>query len=154
MASILEMIQSVLGMLHTFIRFIPLGIYSFAYLSAAIFKDTKGDAYLTVDWNYKNEKKRPYVKYKHDDHVNIMGESSCSSCHVLNKEEGYMASFKEYNSTNWVNNFNPIKKKTCTQCHSEDQIDMECQACHLYHLKPSFKKDMQALKAEPIPITP
>ena len=42
MASILEMIQSVLGMLHTFIRFIPLGIYSFAYLSAAIFKDTKG----------------------------------------------------------------------------------------------------------------
>ena len=117
-------------------------------------KDTKGDSYLAVDWNYKNAKKRPYVKYKHDDHVNIMGESSCSSCHVLNKEEGYMASFKEYNSTNWVNNFNPIKKKTCTQCHSEDQIDMECQACHLYHLKPSFKKNMLAVKADPIPITP
>ena len=29
-------------MLHTFVRFIPLGIYSFAYLSAALFKDTKG----------------------------------------------------------------------------------------------------------------
>ena len=42
MASILEMIESLMGMLHTFIRFIPLGIYSFAYLNAAIFKDTKG----------------------------------------------------------------------------------------------------------------
>ena len=42
MAGILDIMQTLLGMLHTFVRFIPLGIYSFAYLSAAIFKDTKG----------------------------------------------------------------------------------------------------------------
>lgn len=42
MAGILDLIQTLLGMLHTFVRFIPLGIYSFAYLSAALFKDTKG----------------------------------------------------------------------------------------------------------------
>jgi hypothetical protein len=117
-------------------------------------ENVNGGSHLAIDWNYKKEKERPYVRYKHDDHVNIMGESSCSSCHILNKEEGYMTSFKEYNSTKWVNNFKPIKKKTCMQCHAEDQIDMECQTCHLYHLKPSFKKDMLAVKAEPIPITP
>ena len=42
MAGILDLVQTLLGMLHTFVRFIPLGIYSFAYLSAALFKDTKG----------------------------------------------------------------------------------------------------------------
>lgn len=32
-------IQSLVGILHTFVKFLPLGIYSFAYLSAALFKD-------------------------------------------------------------------------------------------------------------------
>ena len=48
MASMLEMVESLMGMLHTFIRFIPLGIYSFAYLNAAIFKDTKGAIIWTI----------------------------------------------------------------------------------------------------------
>jgi hypothetical protein len=117
-------------------------------------KNAKGDSYLAVDWNYQKKEESPYVRYKHDDHVDIMGESSCSNCHIINKEEGYMSSFKEYDSTDWINNFKPIKKETCMQCHSEDQIDMECQTCHLYHLKPSFKKDMVAVKADPIPIRP
>ena len=128
------------------------------YIDANIRKrpleNERDSSHLAVDWNYKKQKERPYVRYKHDDHVNIMGESSCSSCHILNKEEGYMASFKSYDSVTWVNNFEPIHKKTCMNCHSEGQIDIECQTCHLYHLKPSFQKDMLAVRANPIPITP
>ena len=32
-------IQSLVGILHTFVKFLPIGIYSFAYLSSALFKD-------------------------------------------------------------------------------------------------------------------
>ncbi len=112
-------------------------------------KNSKGDAELVVKWNYAYSTDRPYVRYKHENHIEMLGtKNSCSNCHILDKEIDYMASFKEYNPVNGVSNFSPIKKKTCMQCHSEKQIDLECQKCHLYHFKPSFKKDMLAVKAE------
>ena len=40
--NIIELLQAVMGVLHTFVRFLPLGLYSFAYLSAALFKDRRG----------------------------------------------------------------------------------------------------------------
>ncbi len=93
--------------------------------------------------------------YKHENHIEILGnKSSCSNCHILNKKVDYMASFKEYDPVNWVSNFEFISKKTCMQCHSELQIDLECQKCHLYHFKPSFKKDMLVVKAEPVSTKP
>jgi hypothetical protein len=117
-------------------------------------KDSKGGSKLVVEWNYGYSDDRPYVRYKHDNHIEILGtKNSCSNCHVLDKQVDYMESFKEYDAVNAVSNFESIKKKTCMQCHSETQINMECQKCHLYHLKPSFKKDMLTVKAElPSPI--
>ena len=90
----------------------------------------------------------PYVRYRHEDHIEILGtKSSCENCHIINKEVDYMATFKEYDPNNWASNFESIRKKTCMQCHSETQINLECQRCHMYHLKPSFKKDMLTVKA-------
>jgi hypothetical protein len=40
--NILELLEAVMGVLHTFVRFLPLGLYSFAYLTAALFKDRRG----------------------------------------------------------------------------------------------------------------
>jgi hypothetical protein len=112
-------------------------------------KKPNGDAHLVVDWNYKKEDGRPYVTYKHDNHIEILGaKNSCSTCHIVNKEVDYMAFYKEFDASNWVSNFDPIRKKTCMQCHSETQINLECQNCHKYHFKPSFKKDMLTVKAE------
>ena len=112
-------------------------------------KNSKGDAKLVVKWNYAYSNYRPYVRYKHENHIEMLGtKNSCSNCHILDKEIDYMASFKEYDPVKGVSNFSPIKKKTCMQCHSEKQIDLKCQKCHLYHFKPSFKQDMLAVKAE------
>jgi hypothetical protein len=103
-----------------------------------------------VEWNYKKGYDRPYVRYKHENHIEILGpKRSCANCHILNKEVDYMASFKEYDPANWVSNFEFIRKKTCMQCHSEAQINLECQRCHTYHFKPSFKKDMLTGKGKP-----
>jgi hypothetical protein len=112
-------------------------------------KEAKGGTHLTVDWKYGSGDERPYVNYKHDDHIEILGtKTSCLNCHTVDKKVDYMASFKEYGSENWASNFSSIKKKTCLQCHTETQINLECQNCHKYHFKPSFKKDMLTVKDE------
>ena len=114
-------------------------------------KQVKGEkgTQLTVNWNYSENNYLPYVRYKHDGHIEIMGrKSSCSNCHFLNKDAEFLDSYKNYNSENWVSNFKPIRKKTCMQCHSETQIDLECQKCHSYHFKPGFKKDMLTVRTE------
>ena len=112
-------------------------------------KEAKGSSQLKVEWKYGQGNDRPYVRYKHDNHIEILGtKSSCSNCHIVNREVDYMASFKEFDPVNWVSNFDSIRKKTCMQCHSETQINLECQSCHLYHFKPSFKKGMLTAKAE------
>jgi hypothetical protein len=113
-------------------------------------KNSKGGSHLTVKWNYENSTDRPHVRYQHGNHIEILGaKGSCSTCHILAKEVDYMATFKEYDADNWDSNFESIRKKTCMQCHSETQINLECQKCHMYHFKPSFKKDMLTVKAEP-----
>lgn len=112
-------------------------------------KESKGGSRLVMNWRYENDDDRPYVRYKHDNHIEILGaKNSCSNCHVINQEGDYMASYKEYDPVHWVSNFDPIRKKTCVECHSETQINLECQNCHMYHFKPGFKKDMLTVKAE------
>ncbi len=113
-------------------------------------KTAEGNTRWGVEWHYGYSDARPYVRYKHDNHIEILGtKSSCENCHIINKQADYMASFKEHDPASWVSNFESIKKKTCMQCHSETQINLECQKCHLYHFKPGFKKGMLTAKAEP-----
>lgn len=59
--NILELLQTVKAIIHTFIRFLPLGFYSFAYLLAALFKDKRGAILLlglvlndVAGYSYKN----------------------------------------------------------------------------------------------------
>ena len=44
--NIIELLVQFKAILHTFIRILPLGLYSFAYLLSAIFKDTRGGLIL------------------------------------------------------------------------------------------------------------
>lgn len=112
-------------------------------------KDSKGGSILSIAWNYEKKEASPYVRYKHENHIEILGaRDSCVNCHSLNKEADYMASYKNHDPVNWISNFDPIKKRVCTSCHSETQININCNKCHLYHFKPGFKKDMLAVNVE------
>lgn len=44
---IIELVNLLIGIIHTFVRFLPLGIYFFVYLSSALFKDLRA-AYLLI----------------------------------------------------------------------------------------------------------
>ena len=110
-------------------------------------KTKDGKDNLIVEWKIKWPGAKPYVYYAHERHINILGISdSCTNCHVIDTQADYSSSFKTFDATQFTSNFKPIKRALCVQCHSEDQISQECQVCHTYHLKPSFKNDMMAVK--------
>ena len=43
----IEMLSYVIGLLHTFVRFLPSGLYFFTYLSSALYKDLRAAYLLT-----------------------------------------------------------------------------------------------------------
>ncbi len=73
--NIIELLLSFKAILHTFIRFLPLGIYSFAYFLSAIFKDKRGGILLLgliindiIGYLYKS-----YFKFVPNDTCAIFG---------------------------------------------------------------------------------
>ena len=108
-----------------------------------------GKKKLAVEWHYKDVNDRPHSNYAHSSHIEIMGnKSSCSNCHILDAKAEYMASFKDFNASKWSSNFVSIERKTCVQCHTESQINQDCQSCHVYHLNPGFKRKMISAKRQ------
>ena len=39
--NLIEMLNFFIGLLHTFVRFLPLGLYFFTYLASALYKDLR-----------------------------------------------------------------------------------------------------------------
>jgi len=108
-----------------------------------------GKKKLGIEWKYKKANDRPHSNYSHTSHIEIMGnKSSCSNCHILDAKAEYMTSFKGFDASKWSSNFSSIKRQTCVQCHTESQINQDCQSCHVYHLNPGFKKKMVSVKRQ------
>lgn len=108
-----------------------------------------GKKKLAVEWHYGNANARPHSRYSHSSHIEIMGKkSSCSNCHILDSKVEYMDSFKGFDASKWSSNFVSIKRQTCIQCHTESQINQDCQGCHVYHLDPGFKKEMVSVNSQ------
>ncbi|MBR71541.1 MAG: hypothetical protein CMM30_01190 [Rhodospirillaceae bacterium] len=102
---------------------------------------------LHVQWNFNNSKSRPHTFYSHGAHLNILNpsginladpEAGCQTCHKLNVQANYGASFSDNNPHIFESNFDSIDKETCTQCHNEGQVRQDCQLCHLYHNETGF----------------
>lgn len=72
---VLEILDNFKAILHTFVRFLPLGIYSFSYFQTALFKDKRGGILLLglilndiLGYLYKN-----YFNYTPNDNCAIFG---------------------------------------------------------------------------------
>ncbi len=111
-----------------------------------------GKGGLVVEWKYRETKSHPYTVFSHGAHVKLLGGTSdaCTKCHAMNLNANYAASFTGRDPKNFVSNFNPIKKETCTQCHGagEDKkgvgkVRQDCMLCHVYHLEPGLSDRFQ-----------
>lgn len=60
--NLIDMLNFFIGLLHTFVRFLPLGLYFFTYLSSALFKDLRA-AYLLIGLIFNDLIGYIYKKY-------------------------------------------------------------------------------------------
>lgn len=114
-------------------------------------KSAKGKEQLIVEWKIIWPELNPLVFYSHKNHIDMLGvNDSCKHCHVMDNKAKYKDSFKTEDPAKFVSNFKGIERNQCVTCHSENQVTQECQLCHLYHLKPGFKKTMMTVaKSQP-----
>ena len=100
---------------------------------------------LEISWTLAPPQNRPYGKFNHAPHLNMLGRDfGCKQCHVMAEKADYAASFSDYNRNSFVSNFAAIKRETCAECHATGQVRQDCMLCHDYHLEPSFRKQMLA----------
>lgn len=108
---------------------------------------------LQAEWRYRPSNARPYTTYSHGAHITLLDpagvnmmdpESGCRTCHKVNEEAPYREAFEQRDPYHFQSSFSPIDQGTCAQCHSEGQVQQDCQLCHVYHADPGF--DLQMVK--------
>jgi hypothetical protein len=103
----------------------------------------EGGTRLMVEWGFQPVDDRPYVKYDHGPHINLLGPGTlCTTCHTPNPEAEYAASFKHFDANDYQAGFKPVAKQTCTECHTKAKVRQDCLLCHEYHLEPKFNESM------------
>lgn len=86
-----------------------------------------------VEWSpqYRDPNVRDFTRFSHQPHDSITGLSDCQSCHSINKNHVSLASSISGKS---LNDFVPIAKGTCANCHRPGGAPSGCVDCHNYHV--------------------
>ena len=112
--------------------------------------DKEGGA-KEAEWRYRASQARPYTTYSHGAHITLLSpegvnlmdpENGCRTCHKINPEASYQEAFDQSDPHHFQSNFFAIKQETCAECHSEGQVQQDCQLCHVYHADPGFNLRM------------
>lgn len=110
-------------------------------------KTGNGKEKLFVEWEITWPELNPFVFFSHKNHIDMLGIiDSCKHCHVLDNKAKYKSSFDTFDPAKFISNFRGMEQKLCVNCHSENQVTQECQVCHIYHLKPGFKKNILTIE--------
>ena len=105
------------------------------------------DGGLEAEWGYRPSNARPYTTYSHGAHITLLNpegvnlmdpQNGCRTCHKINEEAPYQKAFEQRDPHHFQSNFFAINQETCVQCHSEGQVQQDCQLCHVYHADPGF----------------
>lgn len=77
--------------------------------------------HLVVAWASGVPESRPYTRYDHGPHVNLLGPGArCTDCHALNAEVDYEANFEQTNPYAYASSFEAIGVGQCTACHGRE----------------------------------
>lgn len=111
-------------------------------------KTSDGAEMLKVEWGYEPANNRPYVRYDHGPHVNLLGPgTACATCHQFDEKADFAASFAQHDASTYNPNFKAIEMETCASCHQKGQVRNDCMLCHEYHLEPGFRFGQTAAHA-------
>ena len=91
---------------------------------------------LRVNWNsLPLPENRPFTRFSHAPHLLMAGDDGCESCHVLNAESGYLASFENNtDALSFSSGHEAVTREMCARCHRREASGETCTLCHNYHV--------------------
>jgi len=97
--------------------------------------DQDDKAAAAVNWGNQDTRLNPrsFTKYSHESHLSLLDETGCITCHSLDTETDYSASFTDRNPNTFASNFRPMEQAICVDCHQPRKASDSCLTCHNYH---------------------
>lgn len=97
--------------------------------------DKQNDNHLVVNWQALPRADIPhqFTTFYHLPHLNMLSDTGCQSCHAMDKEADYLASFEGREPAQFSSGFKSIQKEQCAACHNQQTGNDNCLTCHNYH---------------------
>ena len=92
---------------------------------------------LRVNWRGRSPHpgRQEFTRFAHAPHFTLLtDDTGCVTCHALDRDAEFMASFDDRDPATYQSNFTPIDRSTCAGCHVEEQAGNACTQCHEYHV--------------------
>lgn len=98
--------------------------------------DQLDDDSFQVNWipEYRDITRRGFTRFAHGPHLIQPLLQNCTHCHELDETLSNSQSFVEFDPSNAMSNFKPVKKSNCSNCHHKDRTNNGCTQCHNYHV--------------------
>lgn len=90
----------------------------------------------TVNWRGRQLEAhtKPFTEFVHAKHFALIGDRGCLTCHTIDPEADYKASFADRDPTSFTSNFAPLDQGVCAECHQPTLAGADCTSCHNYHV--------------------
>jgi len=98
-----------------------------------------GDAAAVV-WQIPRRDIRPFTTFDHGPHLNVLAEGAgCATCH---KDVGPEMTLSDAQKRpgGHPNDFMPVNREACADCHHDGGVRQDCGLCHRYHSDPAIRK--------------
>lgn len=74
------------------------------------------------------------VEFRHAAHFSLIDSDGCATCHKLDADADFMASFDSDKADSFHSSFSGMQRETCVECHTPDLAGDTCLSCHSYHI--------------------
>lgn len=98
------------------------------------------DAAAEVTWAIPRTDVSPHTTFNHLPHLNVLESGAgCATCHKILGDGETLADNQKRPGPH-ANDFKPIERTTCQECHHQGGVQQDCSLCHKYHSEPSIRK--------------
>lgn len=97
---------------------------------------TETDEQRVVNWQSKRPQAFEHrtVEFRHSAHFSLINADGCATCHKLDPDADFMASFDTDKATSFTSSFSGMQRDTCVECHKPELAGDTCLSCHNYHI--------------------
>ncbi len=91
---------------------------------------------MTMNWRpaVPHPQANSATRFSHAAHFSLLDEEGCVTCHKLDPQADYQASYKGPDPMSFASNFGPLRVETCAACHVKKRAGDSCLLCHQYHV--------------------